>query len=103
MTRVRAQLKQAGYNVRGLNLYVYRHAFATRQYAATKDLVLVQRSLGHRHIEDTMIYIHLHPDQIKRYDVLRLEISDKDGIAKQMSSIQLTFIKRWTRLHSTTH
>jgi integrase len=85
MTRVRKQLSQAGYNVRGLNLYVYRHAFATRQYAATRDLVLVQRSLGHRHIEDTMIYIHLQPDQIKRYDVLRLEISDKEGIAQHIA------------------
>jgi integrase len=85
MNRVRAQLKQASYNTRGLNLYVYCHAFATRQYAATRDLVLVQRSLGHRHIEDTVIYNHLQPDQVKRYDVVRLELADKDGIAKQIA------------------
>ena len=85
MTRIRKQLQQAGYNVRGLNLYVYRHAFATRLYHATKELPLVQRALGHRNLADTMIYIHLQPDQVRRYDVVRLRISDKEGIAKQIA------------------
>lgn len=85
MTRIREQLLKTGYNTRGLTLYVYRHAFATRLYAATKDLALVSRSLGHRNIEDTMIYIHLQPDQVKRYDVERLEAVDKEGIIKKIA------------------
>jgi len=80
MRRTRGQLQHAGYNVQGLNLYVYRHAFATRLYHATKELALVQRALGHRNIEDTMIYIHLHPDQPRRYDVVNLPLSDKPAI-----------------------
>jgi len=85
MTRIRRQLQKTGYNTRGLNLYVYRHAFATRLYHATKDLALVSRSLGHRNIEDTMIYIHLQPDQPRRYDVERCAIQDKEAITLKVA------------------
>ena len=84
-SKVRKQLRQAGYNTRGFIPYVYRHAFATRLYYATKELPLVQRSLGHRNIEDSMIYIHLQPDQIKRFDVMRLELADKNGITLKIA------------------
>ncbi|MEM3579485.1 MAG: tyrosine-type recombinase/integrase [Candidatus Bathyarchaeia archaeon] len=82
MTKIRQQLKQAGYNVRGLVLYAFRHAFATRLYHATKDLALVQRSLGHRSLETTMRYIHLHPDQPRRFDVENCGIQDKEAISR---------------------
>jgi integrase len=85
MTRTRRQLQKTGYNTRGLTLYVYRHAFATRLYHATKDLALVSRSLGHRNIEDTMIYIHLQPDQVRRYDVENHPLNDKIAITKKIA------------------
>jgi len=82
MDQIKRQLKAAGYNVRGLCLYAYRHAFATRLYNATKDLALVSRSLGHRNLETTMIYIHLHPDQPRRFDVENCSINDKETISR---------------------
>jgi integrase len=85
MRKIRNQLQQAGYNVRGLNLYVYRHAFATHQYHQTKDLALVSRMLGHRSIETTMRYIHLHPDQPRRYDVESAPIQDKEAISQKIA------------------
>ncbi|MEM3760163.1 MAG: tyrosine-type recombinase/integrase [Candidatus Bathyarchaeia archaeon] len=80
--KIKQQLKQAGYNIKGFRPYVYRHAFATRLYHATKDLALVSRALGHRRIEDTMIYIHMLPDQPRRFDVESCGIQDKEAISR---------------------
>jgi len=85
MTKIRAQVKDVGFNVDGLVLYSFRHAFATRLFHATKELPLVMRAMGHRSIETTMLYIHLLPNQPKRFDVARLELIDKEGIAKQIA------------------
>jgi integrase len=85
MRDVRNQLRSAGYSVVGLRLHAYRHAFATRLYQATRDLALVSRSLGHRNLETTMIYIHLRPDQPRRYDVECCDIQDKEAIAQKIA------------------
>ncbi|MGQ9565316.1 MAG: tyrosine-type recombinase/integrase [Candidatus Bathyarchaeales archaeon] len=82
---IKKELISAGYNVRGYRLHVYRHAFATRLYWATKDLPLVSRSLGHRNLEDTMLYIHLMPDQPKRFDVESCGVQDKPVISKYIA------------------
>lgn len=42
-----------------------RHTFATHLYGATKDLLVVQRALGHRDISTTQIYTHLVDDQLE--------------------------------------
>jgi integrase len=85
MAHVRNQLKNAGYPIQGLRLHVYRHAFATRQYHQTQNLALVSRMLGHTNIETTMIYIHLQPDQPRRFDVESCGVHDKEGIAKYIA------------------
>lgn len=38
--------------------HLFRHTFATHLYRKTKDIILVQESLGHRSIQSTQIYIH---------------------------------------------
>jgi integrase len=85
MTSIKRQLKQAGYSVEGLRLHIYRHAFGTRIYQLTKDLALTSQALGHRNIEDTMIYIHLRPDQPRRFDVESCAIQDKEAISRYLA------------------
>jgi integrase len=42
-----------------IRLYDLRHWFATTTYVKTRDIFYVKYALGHRRIENTMIYIHL--------------------------------------------
>ena len=41
-----------------------RHTFATDLYRATKDIRLVQKTLGHADLSTTMIYTHLVDDDV---------------------------------------
>ena len=40
-------------------MYSFRHYFATMLYHRTKDILLVKQQLGHKRIENTLIYTHL--------------------------------------------
>ena len=42
-----------------IRLHDLRHFYATRLYRRTKDIVYVQRQLGHRSIRNTLKYVHL--------------------------------------------
>jgi len=42
-----------------IRLYDFRHYFATRLYAKTRDILLVKQQLGHRKIDSTLIYTQL--------------------------------------------
>jgi len=42
-----------------IRLYDLRHFYATMLYHKTKDILLVKQKLGHRRIENTLIYTHL--------------------------------------------
>jgi integrase len=46
-------------NLKKIRLYDFRHYFATNLYYETKDLLLTKEMLGHRNINNTMIYTHL--------------------------------------------
>jgi len=85
MTAIRKQMRQAGYSTENLRLGIYRHAFGTRIYNATKDLALTARALGHRDIQDTMIYIHLRPEEPRRYDVECFSVKDKEAITLKIA------------------
>jgi len=45
--------------VNGIHFHTFRHLKASREYHRTKDLVYVQRLLGHRSIATTLKYIQL--------------------------------------------
>jgi len=45
--------------IKQIRLYDLRHHYATMLYAKTKDIVHVQRQLGHRRITHTLRYIHM--------------------------------------------
>jgi len=42
-----------------IRLYDFRHYFATRLYAKTKDILFVKQQMGHRKIETTLVYTQL--------------------------------------------
>jgi integrase len=45
--------------LRRIRLYDFRHYYATNLYHDTKDLLLTKEMLGHRNINNTLIYTHL--------------------------------------------
>jgi len=46
-------------SIRTVRLYDLRHYFATMLYHKTKDILLVKQQLGHKSINNTLIYIDL--------------------------------------------
>lgn len=56
--RVKYWLNKVGID-KQISPHGLRHTFATHLYAATSDLLVVKRALGHRDISTTEIYTHL--------------------------------------------
>lgn len=56
--RIKFWLAKAGID-KDIGPHGLRHTFATHLYAATSDLLVVKRALGHRDISTTEIYTHL--------------------------------------------
>jgi integrase/recombinase XerC len=56
--RVKHWLTKAGID-KDISPHGLRHTFASHLYAATSDLLVVKRALGHRDISTTEIYTHL--------------------------------------------
>jgi integrase len=59
--RLRDRLAETQGNPRfkRIHLHSFRHYFACNLYFQTKDILLVKEKLGHRSIENTLIYTHL--------------------------------------------
>lgn len=50
----------------GVSMHALRHRFTTRAYRATRDLVAVQRVLGHASPETTLVYLQMSDDALRR-------------------------------------
>lgn len=59
-------LELAGFKKPGISCHAFRHSAGTNLYAATKDLRLVQETLGHRDPKTTTRYAHLQERMTKR-------------------------------------
>ena len=59
--------KMAGLKQNGTSCHILRHSVGTNLYAQTKDLRLVQDTLGHRDPQTTAIYAHLNDRLENRY------------------------------------
>ena len=59
-------LELAGFKKPGVSCHAFRHSAGTNLYAATKDLRLVQETLGHRDPKTTTRYAHLQERMTKR-------------------------------------
>ena len=53
--------------IRKISMYSFRHYFATMLYHRTKDILLVKQQLGHKRLENTLIYTHLVYFQDEEY------------------------------------
>lgn len=51
--------------IKNVNLHTLRHTFASHMVMSGVDLPTVQKLLGHKDINTTMIYSHLAPDHLK--------------------------------------
>jgi integrase/recombinase XerD len=45
--------------------HTLRHTAGTDLFRETKNLPLVQKALGHSNISTTMIYVHLHDEELE--------------------------------------
>lgn len=46
--------------------HTLRHTFATQLYKHTKDIVVVQKALGHSDLSTTMVYVHLVNSDVEK-------------------------------------
>jgi integrase len=57
--RKRTAEKLKNPNIQRISMYSFRHYFATMLYHKTKSILLVKQQLGHKRIENTLVYTHL--------------------------------------------
>lgn len=58
-TRKRTATKLKKPELLRISLYSFRYYYATMLYHKTKSILLVKQNLGHKRIENTLIYTHL--------------------------------------------
>lgn len=57
--RNRTAIRTGNPQLQTIRLYDFRHYFGTTLYAKTKDILYVQKQMGHKRIATTMIYVQL--------------------------------------------
>ena len=61
---VKRKAKKAG-TTKDVHPHILRHTFATDLYRETKNIRLVQKALGHAALSNTMIYTHIHDEELE--------------------------------------
>jgi integrase len=57
--RTRLAEKLGNPSIKRISFHTFRHWKASMEYHKTKDILYVQRLLGHKNIQNTLIYTHL--------------------------------------------
>jgi len=102
--RVQSMIKQrarrAGIpNWRQITPHKLRHSFATHYYQQTKDLLGLQKMLGHSSVAATEIYAHLDMDQVKDlYDHVVSSITDQQSKPVTLNDIYKLLLRIDKRL-----
>jgi len=67
--RMRTNLanKMNDQSLKTIRLYDFRHYFATRLYAKTRDILYVKQQMGHKNVETTLIYTQLTNENDEEY------------------------------------
>jgi len=72
--------------LRNITFTTFRHWFATMEYHRTKDILHVQRLLGHKSIQNTLIYIDLAAKRFgKSSDGFTVRIAHDVGEAAELT------------------
>lgn len=61
---VKRRAKKAGIT-KDVHPHTLRHTFATDLYRDTRNIRLVQKALGHSDLSTTMIYTHIHDEELE--------------------------------------
>jgi integrase/recombinase XerD len=71
--------------IKDVHPHMLRHTFATDLYRVTKDIRLVQKTLGHADLSTTMIYTHLVDDDVAH--AMRTFRQSESGAALKAASV----------------
>jgi integrase len=84
--RVRNRLaeKVADPTIKRIRLYDLRHFFATMLYHKTKDILLVKQQLGHKSINNTLVYIDLEATLYNTNDEWTCRATSNDDEATKL-------------------
>ena len=63
----------AGVNTEGVSSHTFRKTFAHRLFQATKDIIKVQKAMGHRQISTTMKYLSVDVEEVNK-DILAINL-----------------------------
>jgi len=75
--RIWLSKKLANPRLQKITFHTFRHWKATMEYHKTKDIIHVQRLLGHRNIQNTLRYINLEQAIFKDYiDQFHVKVAD---------------------------
>jgi integrase len=80
-TRNRLATKLGNPRLKRIHLHTFRHFFATMLFAKTRNIVTVQRALGHKSLVNTQLYVHLVNFERDEYEV---QVADTLDDAKQL-------------------
>jgi len=62
---IKRRAKKSGIT-KDVHPHLLRHTFATDLLRSTKNIRLVQKSLGHASLSSTMIYTHIYDEELER-------------------------------------
>ncbi|MNX82332.1 Tyrosine recombinase XerD [compost metagenome] len=62
-----------------LTFHISRHTFGTHYYRQTKDVLSLQRIMGHSKIETTMVYVHIN-DKDRQYGIDKMNKFFEDNV-----------------------
>lgn len=76
-----------------ITFHTFRHWKATMLYHQTKDIIRVQRFLGHKKIENTMIYIQLAENLFKETsDGFAVKVATKPNEIKGLLEVGFEYV-----------
>ena len=79
--------------LRNITFTTFRHWFATMEYHRTKDILHVQRLLGHKNIQNTLIYIDLESQLFgKSSDGFTVRIAHDVGEAADLTEAGFEYV-----------